>query len=61
MAAPTGQGLPELEEALLLQAEMMELQVCAALLRRSMCLCELPLHVRELRPRLHESCTAMPT
>ncbi|PRW44490.1 translation initiation factor [Chlorella sorokiniana] len=26
VAAPTGQGLPELEEALLLQAEMMELQ-----------------------------------
>lgn len=26
VAAPTGQGLPELEEALLLQSEMMELQ-----------------------------------
>ncbi len=30
VAAPTGQGLPELEEALLLQAEMMELQASSA-------------------------------
>lgn len=52
MAAPTGQGLPELEEALLLQAEMMELQVRAAALLY-MCMGCVP-------GCMNQSCTARP-